>query len=170
MELWKAGNDVMKLLKQLIANHHPHLVMIETDIAVVFRQKAIEKHGRVVLGTTKKAPPALAVLTDKKFSYKFIIELGADSWQALSNRQQMALLDHHLCSMVVEEDEEKGTMTCSIRLPDFYGYKEEVERWGMWRPLDDDTLTVLEQMFGKSTDEKASDDDFANVLDALKNN
>lgn len=167
MELWKAGNEVMQQLQTLIANHHPHLALIEGDIGVIFREKAIEKSGKVTLGTTKKAPPLLGVLTDKKYNYKFLIELGADVWQTLSDRQRLALLDHHLCSMVVEEDEDKGTLTCSIRPPDFFGYKDEVERWGMWRPLDDDTLTVLEHMFEKKGDEAASSDDLNDVLTAL---
>lgn len=168
MEIWKAGKDVMDLMLRLIAEHHPHLAMIESDIGIVFREKAIEKNGKTILGVTKKAPPMLSVLTDKKFNYKFIVELGADAWQTLSDRQRMALIDHHLCSMSVEEDEDKGTLSCSMRPPDFLGYKEEVERWGMWRPLDDDTLTALEHMFDtKDGDRSSVADDISDALDVL---
>lgn len=151
MDIWKAGDDVMKRMQRLIANHHPHLALIEDEIGVIFREKASEVAGVIILGKTKKAPPILSVLTDKKFTYKFIIELGADEWQNLSNPQQDALLDHHLCSMAVEEDANSGAIKCQIRPPDFVGYKGEVERHGMWRPYDDDTLSAVEKMFGKGT-------------------
>jgi hypothetical protein len=174
---WKAGKDVMDIVQKLIAKHHPHLALIEKDIGVVFKDKATEKAGLVIPGNTKKAPPLMEILTDKKFNYKFIIELGADAWQQLNDKQQQALLDHHLCAMLVEEDKEGG-LKCSIRPPDFVGYKEEVERWGMWRPMDEDTLTIIEEMFGKKAEEhtanvrkRAGDaEDLDEVLDALNGN
>jgi hypothetical protein len=174
MEIYKAGPDVMKMVQDLIAKHHPHLVLIEDDIGVVFREKAREVAGFVIAGATKKAPPLLPVLTDKKFTYKFVIEIGQDAWQDLDNRQQMALLDHHLCAMKVEENADTGELKCSVRPYDFSGYKEEFERWGMWRPMDDETLSIIEKMFGKKAEEggdaqasRASDDDIEDVMNAL---
>lgn len=153
MERWKAGSDVMKKVKTLIAKYHPHLALVEHEIAVVFRDKATEKAGKVIMGSTSKATPLLEILTDKKFTYRFIIEIGADVWQnELDNTQQLALLDHHLCAMKVEDDGQ-GSRKYSLRPPDFVGYKEEVERWGMWRPMDDETLSVIEEMFGKKAQE-----------------
>jgi len=154
MEKWKAGSEVMKKVKGLIAKYHPHLALVEQEIAVVFREKAVEKSGKVIMGNTSKATPLLEVLTDKKFNYRFIIEIGADVWNnELDDKQQLALLDHHLCAMKVEDDGQ-GSRKYSLRPPDFVGYKEEVERWGMWRPMDDDTLSVIEEMFGKKAEEK----------------
>lgn len=177
MTHWKAGKDVMDIVKKLIAKHHPHLALIEKDIGVVFKDKATEKAGLIIPGNTKKAPPLMEVLTDKKFGYKFVIEIGADAWANLSEKQRTALLDHHLCAMLVEEDKDGG-LKCSLRPPDFVGYKEEVERWGMWRPMDEDTLTIIEQMFGEKAKEhaaavrkRAADvDDLDEVLDALNGN
>lgn len=175
MDYWKAGKEVMSIVKTLIANHHPHLALIEDDIVVVFKDKATEKCGLVIPGNTKRAPPLMRVLTDKKFDYKFIVELGADVWNELADNQREALLDHHLCAMKVEEDEKNGGLKCSLRPPDFVGYKEEVERHGMWRPMDEDTLSIIEQMFGKKAEEHAAEvrkrvadtDDLDDVLDAL---
>jgi len=175
MEIYKAGAEVMDRVKKLVADYHPHLALILDDIGVVFREKAIEKGGKVLLGATKKAPPLLPVLTDKKFNYKFIIEIGEDVWKELTPAQQTALLDHHLCAMRVEEDAESGTMKCSIRPPDFVGYREEVERHGMWRPMDDDTLSVIEEMFGKKAEEvqqasaasETADEDVEDIVEAL---
>jgi len=171
---WKAGDDVMRMVSKLISKHHPHLALIERDISVIFKDKATEKAGLVLAGNTKKAPALMEVLTDKKYRTKFVIELGANVWGELSDKQRMALLDHHLCAMLVEEDKD-GVLKCSIRPPDFVGYKGEVERWGMWRPMDDETLSIIEEMFGEKAKEQASDikrraadaDDLDDVLDAL---
>jgi hypothetical protein len=173
MDTWKAGPDVMKQVSTLIGQYHPHLALIEEEIAVVFREKASEVAGTIILGKTKKAPAILTVLTDKKFNYRFIIELGADEWQSLTLQQQAALLDHHLCSMVAEEDANTGEIKCGIRPPDFLGYREEVERHGMWRPMDDETLSAVEKMFGKAAKagkpkKRAADpEDLDDMLDAL---
>lgn len=190
MQTWKAGEDVLEMVEDLIRNHHPMLLMVKDEITVLFREKAQERCGKVLLGITKKAPTNLPVLTDKKFLYKFIIEIGADTWQGLSQHQRMALLDHHLCSMRVEENAETGNVSYSIRPPDFKGYRGEVERWGMWWPIDGETLSIIEQMFGRKaiqaraeppsrttvTDEEddleADDEDtdgFDDVLEALSN-
>lgn len=153
MERWNAGPDVMKMVTTLIAKYHPHLVLVEKEIAVVFREKAIEKAGKVFLGGASKMGWQISVITDKKFQHKFIIELGADVWQnELDETQRLALLDHNLCSMKVEDDKEGG-YKYSLRPPDFVAYKEEVERWGMWRPMDDDTLSIIEKMFGEKAKE-----------------
>jgi len=149
MDIWKAGPEVIKQMQGLIGQYHPHLALVEDEIGIVFREKASEVAGVVILGKTKKAPPLLAILTDKQFNYKFVIELGADEWQGLNLQQQDALLDHHLCAMVVEEDPNTGNIKCQLRPPDFIGYKEEVQRHGMWRPMDDETLSIVEQMFSK---------------------
>jgi hypothetical protein len=171
MDTWKAGPDVMTQVSTLIGQYHPHLALIEDEIAVVFREKASEVAGTIILGKTKKAPSLITVLTDKKFNFRFIIELGADEWQALTLQQQSALLDHHLCSMVAEEDPNTGEIKTGIRPPDFLGYREEVERHGMWRPMDDETLSVVEKMFGKAAKQpkkrEAEPEDLDDALDAL---
>jgi hypothetical protein len=156
VDIWKADKKVMKMVSDLIAQHHPHLLLIEDEIGVIFREKASEVAGVIILGKTKKAPSLLSVLTDKKFTYRFIIELGADEWNNnLDDRQRMALLDHQ----------------CTIRPPDFIGYTEEVQRWGMWRPIDDDTLTAVEKMFGNAAKtrvkKRAADANVEDIVDGL---
>jgi hypothetical protein len=177
VDTWKAGNDVVKMMKKLIAKHHPHLALIEADIAIIFREKAVEKAGKVILGSTKKAPSLLPTLTDKQFNYKYIIELGGDAWNRLSDKQKMACLDHHLCAMLVEEDPETGAVKYGLRPPDFFAYRGEMERWGMWWPMDDETLSAIEEMFGEKAAEvkkasKAAEDadDLEDVLDTLSSN
>lgn len=141
----------MQIMQDLIGDHHPDLALIDDKIVILFREKAVKKGGQVILGNTKKGPPLLPILSEKKYSYYFIIELAADEWQTLDNTQKQALVDHHLYSMKVEEDEKSGGVKCSIKPYDFAGYREEFERWGMWRPMPDETVSAVEKMFTPSS-------------------
>ena len=86
--------------------------------------------------------------------------LAGDEWQHnLDEKQKKALLDHHLCSMLIDEDDDAGTIKCSVKPPDFTGYREEIERWGFWRPESDpDAPTPVEQMFGVKPEEDEGDE------------
>lgn len=146
-DIWKAGKDVDKIKVDLINKYHPDLALIQEEIVILFKEKASVAAGQVIAGKTKKAPPILSVLTDKKFEYRFIVELGADVWGTLTDEQRVAMIDHHLCSMEVKEDAESGEIKCGVRPPDFTGYKEEIERHGMWRDFDEDTMLAVENAF-----------------------
>ena len=130
-DFWKAGKDVMDQMETLLG-HHPDLALVEDEIAIIFREKAAKKGGKVVLGSSKKAPSLLGVLGDTE--YKFILELAADEWQGLTNKQQLALLDHLLCGCGVEENPTTGTMKCFIRTPDVAFFWDELDHHGDWRP------------------------------------
>jgi hypothetical protein len=154
--IWKAGPEITKTVLDLIKKHHPRLLLVQDEIAVVMKEKASTPGGVVVYGKSGKAPPLLAALTAT--DWKFVITLAADTWNELSPTQQMALIDHHLCSMVIEEDPDQGTIKCSIRPPEGW-YREEVERWGFWRPMcDPDAKTPVEQMFGAEEKEQEATD------------
>lgn len=147
MQQHKAGPEVFKRLQTLIDKYHPNLLIIQDEIAIVFKEKASTPGGTVVLGKTKKASPLLVLMTD--FPWKYIIEIGEDEWMNLSTRQRDALLDHHLCAMAVEEDPQSGEIKCGVRPPTVVGYEEELERWGFWRPhAPQASPTLVEQMFG----------------------
>jgi hypothetical protein len=170
MDIWKADKKIMAMVSDLIAKYHPHLALIEDEIGVIFKEKASEVAGVILLGKTKKAPSLMPVLTDKKFNYKFLIEIGADEWNnTLDDRQRLALLDHHLCSMMAEENPQTGEIKYTIRPPDFVGYVDEVKRWGMWRPHDDETMSAVEKMFGNAAKlrvkKRAADSDLEEIID-----
>lgn len=131
MDVWKASEDVIATVHDLIAKHHPHLASIRDQIAILFREKASHKGDKVVLGASKKAPPVLGVLGD--IDYKFIIEIAADEWKTLSDAAKTALLDHHLCACKGVENEQNGEMKFFVQPPDVSFYREEVERHGFWR-------------------------------------
>lgn len=155
------------MVTELIAQYHPDLAMAQEEIVVIFKQKASMAHGQPILGKTKKAPPILGVLTDKKYEYRFIIELAADQWQLLDQQQRQALLDHHLCSMMVEEDPESGNVKYGVRPPDFVCYSDEISRHGMWRPLPEETLDAVESAFqdnGSSPQVRKPAEDASDIL------
>ena len=148
VDYWKAGNDVNTMMNTLLG-HHPDLVLVEDEIAVVFREKAAKRGGKIVLGSSKKAPSMLGVLGD--IEYKFILEIAADEWQGLTNKQQLALLDHLLCGCGVEENANTGTMKCFIRTPDVAFYWDELDRHGDWRPRpENEEHGDVVELFGSS--------------------
>jgi hypothetical protein len=134
MEIVMAEDEIMNTVKELIANHHPDLVMVEDEIAVLMREKGSKTADgeRVILGKSKKAPAIMSILGTK--DWKFIIELAQDEWHSLNNKQRIALLDHHLCACRVDLDEStQGVKKCYIQQPDVVFYRDEVERHGFWR-------------------------------------
>jgi hypothetical protein len=130
-QMWKAGDDVMNTVTDLIAKYHPDLVLCDEEIAVVFKEKASQVGDVVIAGKTAKAPKLLGILGE--VDYKFVITLGADEWQSLSDKQRVALLDHHLCACGVEENPKTGSTRFYVRIPDVAFFKDEVERHGFWR-------------------------------------
>lgn len=150
MDVWKVKDEdgIMESVRELIANHHPDLVAVEKEIAVVFREKAASAGDLVQLGKARKAPSLLGVLTDT--DWKFVLEIAHDEWQSLNNKQRLALLDHLLCSCRTDEDETTGDVKkCYIQPPIPY-HKEEVERHGWWRTghMTPPDQTLIEQIFG----------------------
>jgi len=152
-EVFEAGKDVVDLVKHYIANHHPALASVDTEIAVLFRAKAGKRGGLATLGSSKRAPAILDVLGKDK--YKYILEIAADEWALLSNAQQGALVDHLLCACQVTEDDKTGEQKYAIRPPDVSMFFEELQRHGDWRPRPQQevggaSLDVEEMLGGKN--------------------
>ncbi len=146
-DVWKAEPDVMNTVTDLISKYHPDLVLVEDEIAVVFKEKASTVGEAVIAGKSAKAPKLLGVLGE--IDYKFVITLGGDHWQTLSDAQRVALLDHHLCACRVEENPKSGNMKCYIQPPDVSFYKDEVDRHGFWRTSGAAaTPTLISELFG----------------------
>lgn len=131
---WVASQDLHDELVKLIANHHPHLVELTTSdhpIVIIFKERSSKVGGKPVLGKTLKAPKILELLGEK--NYSFILEVGDDAWHLLSEEQKIALLDHLLCFIGAEENEQNGEMSYYLKSPDIFYFQEEQERHGAWR-------------------------------------
>lgn len=137
---FKASDDVHDRMKALIGQNHPDLALICDEIGIVFREKAANSGGQRQLGKTYKPSPSLNAMYNGDL--KFIIELPADIWEnELTSTNRDAMLDHHLCSITAELDDETGEPVCQRLSPDIVGFKENIERFGMWYPKEPETTT-----------------------------
>jgi hypothetical protein len=145
-ELFKANDTIMATVKDLVAKYHPNLIGIVDEIAVVFKEKASQVGDVVVIGKTAKASPLFNILGD--VPWKFIITLASDEFNAMTETERVALLDHHLCACGVEEDEQQNLKTF-VKIPDVSFFKEEVERHGFWRTTGSKAKPeVIQDLFG----------------------
>lgn len=131
MNKWKAEKIDQDVIEYVVGNYHPKLVDILHEIQIVFKDKAGKTGGKYNLGKILKAPGILTVLGDKE--YQFILEIGYDLWSSLDNSHQIALVDHLLCHIVAEENEQNGEMTYTMRTPDVSYFSEEIDRNGNWK-------------------------------------
>jgi len=149
-EMWLAADEVYKTMQELISKYHPHLALVENEIAILFKEKGSEIGGVKVMGKSGKASPILSVLSNGK-KWTFLITLGADMWQELTPPQQVALLDHHLCALRAEENSETGVTKYFVAPPDVAFYKGEVERHGIWRTSNaPPTSNLVDELFGET--------------------
>jgi len=150
-DLWTAPNEneVWGIIKDLIGNHHPHLAGVCNEIVVIFRDKPSKSGGKELLGKTSKVSKKTNAIAGT--NYAFEIEIAFSRWVGLSDAQKKALIDHHLCAMQTEEDEQTAELKCSVRPPDVFYYHGEIERHGDWRPRDEGS---------DEADENADDDDY----------
>ena len=151
MDMWKASDEIHASMRELIGQNHPDLVSVERDgIVIVFREKAGKSGGQVILGNSKKVA-ALANAIGST-SYRFVLELAADQWaNELSPKQKEALLDHLLTACRCDADPKTGDLKYSVAKPDIMAFRENVERYGMWFPVETEDVkpSPVEDMFGK---------------------
>jgi hypothetical protein len=146
-DMWLAEQGVQDTMRDLIRKYHPDLALIEEEIAVIFKEKASVSGTVKIMSKTSKASPLINLLANGK-KWTFVITLASDAWLELNPKQQVALLDHNLCSLRVEEGDD-GKQKFSIAVPDVAFFKDEIERHGMWRTSGvAPTKTLVEEIFG----------------------
>jgi len=162
MEMWKASKEIVDQVQGLIKKHHPDLAIVMDEIAVIFRETAAKRGGRVILGKTSKASPLIAngILSDAP--WKFIIELPADEWEKLTSRQKEALLDRHLCACRTEVNDKTGETKYLLASPDVAYYWDEIDRWGDWYPRDEedkDKPNIVKLLSGQEEEEEIEEEE-----------
>ena len=153
---WKAGDSEYITIRDLISTNHQHLVDVMDDIVVIFKERASKKGTTVIYGKTSKAPAILSLLGERP--YQFVLEIGFDHWNTMLPAQKRALLDHLLCFIGGEEDEQTAEMKYYLREPDVYYFSEEIERNGHWRQELADLL---------SQDDNEGEEGALNLLDEV---
>ena len=169
MDFWKANKEIHEKVLELIGANHPDLALISDEIVVVFREKAGKSGGQVVLGNSKKVSALANALGNT--DYKFILEVAADQWEnELTSKQREALLDHLLTGCRCEEDPISGGFKLTVARPDIMAFRENVERYGMWFPVEEESPSPVEEMFsmdGESSPENDAAELVESILDGV---
>lgn len=139
---WRA-REVERIAAKLIKEHHENLNRHDVPVFAVFRDPVAKSKGRVVLGKARKIsglPAALFglahqdVLGDDPTDF-FLIEIGHKTWEALTPRERVALVDHELCHFDVDVPlDGLDPRRLLTRGHDLEEFQAVVKRHGLWRP------------------------------------
>lgn len=127
----------------LISRYHHHLA--SANIMFLCVNKPIKGVG----GKVQKATPLIKYLADlqdcemathkhvwhgdlNRDEVDFIVTISLDAWNQADNRKRAAMVDHLLCRMTGQENEETGEMKWKTRDPDVQEFAECAERHGSW--------------------------------------
>lgn len=130
---YQNAHAVRSIADDLIKNHHPHLVNV--PIEYVFRSKHKKKGGAEVWGTASKVggrnawlktPIEERSMTADEF---FVLEIAKDIWLKLDELRQIALVDHELSHMNVNDE----TGKLEILPHDLEDFAHIVRRHGFYR-------------------------------------
>lgn len=125
---WVRHYVLEKDVEELVEKIHPHLRAAK--IVVLQKPKAGKRHGRVLITQTKRASEATAaLLKDEIGPLHYVIEIGKDAWDTLSQERKKVVLDHALC-YCAGQDPDKGTW--KLRGPDVEEFTQIIERHGLW--------------------------------------
>jgi predicted metallopeptidase len=119
--------EVQEIAEKLIEKHYGFLEGV--TVVYIFRSEARKSKGKSLLGKAHKKSGLDAFLIDQGEEL-FVLEVAADEWKALNQKQRVALVDHVL--MHFDYDDEKDQLT--IRGPDLEEFTDIVKRHGLWRP------------------------------------
>lgn len=143
---WIEAPEVRDIAARLIPRYHSHLLSWAEEIRYVFRNEAQVSKGRTVWGKAHKiaglpcylatnAPGDLNAFDDvpPPPADMFVMEIAADIWERLTDKQKEALVDHELMHFTIEMDDNVGLVR-GIRGHDVEEFREVVERHGAWKP------------------------------------
>ena len=118
--------EISKLARGLITQYHTHLV--NSKFAFLFVNKDMTRKGKIAIATVEKINAKFKALTE----LDFLITISYPKWKELSDKQQMAVMDHELTHCLVEDSEEPGGDTKFKIIPhsieEFFGI---IDRYGL---------------------------------------
>lgn len=142
---WREAPDVKRIADELIPKHHEHLILRADEIRYVFRDDEPVSKGRFVLGKARKVgglscylanaePEAPNDFGDHEIADMFVIEISEPLWDRLTAAGRIALVDHELCHLAMDVEEDTGRIVRRIRGHSVEEFTEIVHRHGLWRP------------------------------------
>lgn len=134
-DVWKAGQDVEDIAKDLLGQFHPEVSV--ANFSYVFREKGSNAEVEAgIVCVAKKVPPLYKLLT--KDELDFVILIDKMQWDELSPNERRAHLDSALCSCSVKIDEHgeekldaSGNPIYVLRPYDLQGHSEVLQRYGV---------------------------------------
>lgn len=133
--------EVADLVNQLIGEIDEHHDLALVRIECVWRDKAAKSKGRVTLATARKISGLPAFLSNWACGLPliemndpfFVIEVAADTWEHLNDKQRKALVDHELmhCKVALDENDQ---LVVGMRGHDVEEFAAIVDRHGLWKP------------------------------------
>lgn len=137
-EFYDASEEMISLAKDLIEDHHGHLV--EANIKYLFRTGNWEVKKRDTWGQAKKVGKEVNFLTG---GIDFLIIIHRDVWEQLTPDDKKALLDHELqhCSAGTDD---AGNKIWYIQGHDVEDFHAIIRRHGLWSPALKKIETALE--------------------------
>ncbi len=115
---WIEAPEVKAIADRLIPRYHSHLRSWSEEIRYAFRDEAQVSKGRTVWGKAHKISGLACYLatnapgepnafedTPAPPADMFVMEIAADIWERLNDRQREALVDHELCHFTIDFDD-----------------------------------------------------------------
>jgi hypothetical protein len=149
------SDEVQHIGEDLVKKYHQHL--IGQRIEWLFRNKAVQRKGKHVLGTARLVTGLAAFLSSEPpedpedgVEPYFVIEIAEDTWRVLDRKQRTALVDHELMHCTMEEKFDKDGNDYWVpktRPHDLEEFKSVVERHGFWRSEIEEFAEVAKRHF-----------------------
>lgn len=141
MAEWLHALEVEAIAETLIETVDRHADLSRARIEYVFIDKAPKSHGRQVWGRARKISGLAAFFAAarrpkvfKEPAPFFVVEISHDIWTQLDEHQRRALVDHELCHLYVDEDDD-GELVLGTRGHDVEEFRSVIERNGLWSPM-----------------------------------
>lgn len=132
--------DVERIGRQLIREHHEHLLTHDCRVEFIFRSDIPKKNGDQVWGTARKITSLAAYLanpdaedadTEETNAPFFVITISHPVWLFINDMQKVALVDHELCHCWAGVDK-KGNVQLKIVNHDLEEFRCIYQRYGYW--------------------------------------
>lgn len=147
------ADEPENIANRLLGNHP---TVANADFLFVFKEKATKRGDKRVVGSAFTIPNKYR--PGMKRPYDFIIVIGHDKWQELSNKVKMAWIDHLLACCIGEEVQSTGEMRYKTRKPTVAGFPEVINRHGVNWDDDLNKLSVID-LEGKNMAERGFDEE-----------
>src|SRR4051812_27174109 len=134
----RVSERIEELARPLLEEHHPELH--DATILWLLSSAKPSRQGRPLISVAKKLAPEARFLSSGLDSveagYDYVVSFAELEWRKLNSPQQLAAIDHALCSMVRRQKVNKRTGKITVQwgtqAPDVSEFAAVLERHGLW--------------------------------------